>query len=125
MLGRFGETLVVDWGIAKTLTDLATENPSTRRLRERRPTSHRSQTPGTALGTPQYMSPEQAAGETERVGPASDVYGLGATLYCLLVGHGPFPSGSVADVLERARRGIFPRRAGSADRSIRRSRRFA
>ncbi len=64
--------------------------------------------PGSALGTPQYMSPEQAAGELERVGPASDVYGLGATLYCLLVGHGPFADGDVVDVLQRVRRGVFP-----------------
>ena len=54
------------------------------------------------------MSPEQAAGDLDRVGPASDVYGLGATLYCLLVGHGPFADGDVADVLQRVRRGIFP-----------------
>jgi WD40 repeat protein/serine/threonine protein kinase len=107
MLGRFGETLVVDWGIAKPLPDpggepadgsspgaLADDSSLTR--------------PGSAIGTPQYMSPEQAAGDLDRVGPASDVYGLGATLYCLLVGHGPFPSGGVADVLQRVRRGIFP-----------------
>src|SRR5262249_36630538 len=64
--------------------------------------------PGAALGTPQYMSPEQAAGDLDRVGPASDVYSLGATLYALLVGHGPFSTGDVADVLNRVRRGIFP-----------------
>ena len=62
------------------------------------------------------MSPEQAAGELSRVNQASDVYGLGATLYCLLVGHSPFPSGDVADVLNRVRRGIFP-----APRRLRRS----
>ena len=62
------------------------------------------------------MSPEQAAGNLARVDRASDIYSLGATLYCLLVGQGPFPSGSVADVLERVRRGIFP-----APRRLRRS----
>ena len=61
------------------------------------------------------MSPEQAAGELERVGPASDVYGLGATLYRLLVGHGPFAEGDVVDVLQRVRR-VFP-----SPRRIRRS----
>jgi WD40 repeat protein len=62
------------------------------------------------------MSPEQAAGDLDRVETASDVYSLGATLYCLLVGHGPFPSSNVADVLELARRGVFP-----APRRLRRS----
>jgi WD40 repeat protein/serine/threonine protein kinase len=107
MLGRFGETLVVDWGIAKPLVESDGESNS-----EPSPTAQTDDSsltrPGSALGTPQYMSPEQAAGETDRVGPASDIYGLGATLYCLLVGHGPFTSGNMADVLQQVRRGIFP-----------------
>jgi eukaryotic-like serine/threonine-protein kinase len=115
MIGRFGETLVVDWGIAKPFADPAgeaaegtsldpiAEDPSLTR-------------PGSAIGTPQYMSPEQAMGELDRVGPASDVYSLGATLYCLLVGHGPFSTGDIAEVLQRVGRGIFP-----APRRLRRS----
>ena len=115
MLGRFGETLVVDWGIAKTLGDLPSE-PADAPSPVAPAVDSSLTRPGSAIGTPQYMSPEQAAGESDRVGPASDVYSLGATLYCLLVGHGPFPSGSVADVLQRVRRGIFP-----APRRLRRS----
>ncbi|HWE37009.1 MAG TPA: protein kinase [Isosphaeraceae bacterium] len=90
MLGRFGETLVVDWGIAKSAATAADDGP------------------GRVVGTPAYMSPEQAEGAGDRVGPASDVYGLGAILYGVLVGHGPFPEGDVKTILRRVRRGIFP-----------------
>ena len=49
--------------------------------------------PGSPLGTPAFMSPEQAAGRVDRSGPASDVYSLGATLYCLLTGRPPVSDG--------------------------------
>lgn len=45
---------------------------------------------GQALGSPNFMPPEQAAGQHQRIGPASDVYGLGATLYWLITGRPPF-----------------------------------
>src|SRR6516164_3919777 len=64
--------------------------------------------PGTALGTPAYMSPEQAEGRLERVGPLSDVYSLGATLYCLLTGKPPIDETDVGEALRRVQRGEFP-----------------
>ena len=54
---------------------------------------------GQVLGTPNYMSPEQAAGKTELVGPASDVYSLGCVLYAALTGRPPLAAESVADTL--------------------------
>ncbi|HEX8199814.1 MAG TPA: tetratricopeptide repeat-containing protein kinase family protein, partial [Isosphaeraceae bacterium] len=63
---------------------------------------------GPRIGTPQYMSPEQAAGELDRIGPASDIYSLGATLYALLTGREPFPDRDSATVLRKVQRGEFP-----------------
>jgi tetratricopeptide (TPR) repeat protein/tRNA A-37 threonylcarbamoyl transferase component Bud32 len=111
MLGRYGETLVVDWGLAKVLGDqddqswsadgpvTTSGNESTRTLQ------------GRFKGTPQYASPEQAAGRLDLLGPASDVYSLGATLYCLLTGKAPFPPCAAEDLgplLRKVAQGSFP-----------------
>jgi serine/threonine-protein kinase len=107
IVGKYGETLVVDWGLAK-----ATGRRDPLAATEERtllPTSGSGDTlPGRALGTPAYMSPEQARGEVERLGSSSDVYSLGATLYCLLTAQPPF-DGDVGDVLRKVQRGEYPR----------------
>jgi WD40 repeat protein/serine/threonine protein kinase len=96
MLGDYGETLVVDWGLAKVLRkDDGARKPDEAAGAESSfllpPSSldELTQT-GRVLGTPAYMSPEQAAGHPDQIGPATDVYGLGATLYHLLTGQLPF-----------------------------------
>jgi serine/threonine-protein kinase len=109
IVGKHGETLVVDWGLAKHLGPM--ENAPDLEERPLHPlsASGSAQTlPGSVLGTPGYMSPEQAQGDLERLGPRSDVYSLGATLYCLLVGRPPFDDLEVETVLRKVHRGEFP-----------------
>lgn len=80
MLGPFGETLVVDWGLAKlTGTEDEDELPDGPLVLREGSDATPTKT-GRAVGTPQYMSPEQAAGRVNELTPASDVYSLGATL---------------------------------------------
>ena len=95
MLGKFGETLVVDWGLAKPIEPRATasrRNCDEATLRPISGSSVQGTMHGATLGTPQYMSPEQAMGQLDRVGRVSDVYGLGATLYCILTGARRWPT---------------------------------
>jgi len=106
MLGKFGETLVVDWGLAKTVGRHEPTPDGEQTLQPRSGSDSSATEMGQALGTPAYMSPEQADGRLDRLGPPSDIYSLGATLYDLLTGRPP-QTGDVVEILDRVRRGVF------------------
>ncbi len=105
MVGRFGETYVMDWGLACVLgekdekdirlrdpekTDLSQVLTERRALKQSDTDSPLLTMDGDIFGTPAYMSPEQAEGRIEQMGPASDVFSLGAMLYHLLSGQMPY-----------------------------------
>jgi Tfp pilus assembly protein PilF len=92
MVGAFGEVQVMDWGLAKNLGD--TTSATTEGMPGAGDFEAEQEgdatAPGTILGTPAYMAPEQARGEVDRVNERSDVFGLGAILCEILTGQPPF-----------------------------------
>lgn len=112
MVGAFGETYVMDWGLARAddavqPPDVPTELDSPLSASDFQRTRD-----GTVLGTPAFMSPEQAAGELERLDARTDVYAMGAVLYTLLAKRTPYthPGESItaAEVVARVRAGPPP-----------------
>jgi serine/threonine-protein kinase len=98
VLGDYGEVIVLDWGLARVMgqsdddvapLELSAEGQGAATVQ------------GQVLGTPAYMPPEQAEGRLDLLGPASDVYGLGAILYEILTGRPPFGGPDTAAVLRR------------------------
>src|SRR5262249_28011026 len=115
MLGKFGETLVVDWGLAKAGIGLpgggeaGEETPLEPALRPASGSAVLATQAGAVLGTPAFMSPEQAAGQVDDLGPASDIFSLGSTLYVLLTGHKPFDEVEQTAIVARVKQGRFVR----------------
>jgi eukaryotic-like serine/threonine-protein kinase len=105
IVGKHGETLVVDWGLAKAVGRVDPGTDTGERTLIPSSASESTETlPGSALGTPAYMSPEQAEGDLEHLGPRSDVYSLGGTLFYLLTGRSPI-EGDLHDVIRAVQRG--------------------
>jgi len=87
LIDRDGTPHVTDFGLAKRVSTAGeTVDPSLTRT-------------GAVLGTPSYMAPEQAAGTRGQLGPATDVYGLGALLYQMLTGRPPFQAATPLDTV--------------------------
>lgn len=84
MVDEHGQMLVMDFGLARQMGE-----------------STRWTVSGQLLGTPMYMAPEQAAGEWDRIGPASDVWSLGAILYEVLTGRRPFEGATTGQIFAR------------------------
>ncbi len=88
MIDPDGNALLTDFGLARSL---ATDDEASFTME------------GAVIGTPSYMSPEQAEGRLDAVGRASDVYSLGATLFALLVGRSPFAGKSAMETIQMVR----------------------
>ncbi len=89
LIDKDGQPRVTDFGLAKRVQPDTAESLATSQLTAT----------GQILGTPSYMPPEQAAGKTSEIGPLSDVYSLGAILYCLITGRPPFQAANPLDTL--------------------------
>jgi serine/threonine-protein kinase len=102
VLGDYGEVIVLDWGLAKVVgqAEGLLDTPPVVLGEAGRP---EATVAGQVIGTPGYMSPEQAAGRVDLVDCRSDVYGLGAILYEILTGRPPFQGGSRNELLRRVR----------------------
>jgi serine/threonine protein kinase len=121
MLGAYAETLVVDWGLAKQIgtpdivSQSTTHTDNAAVIDDPVDLEHKSDRAktrsGSTVGTPQYMAPEQAAGDIEKIGPHTDIYCLGATLYHILTGSAPLADQdrmSMPQLIQRVCRGDIP-----------------
>ena len=100
MLGRFGEAFLVDWGLCKNVNQ--SESITVERQSHFNVSTIATRT-GTSLGTPAFMSPEQAAGSAGFDEKKSDLFNLGATLYSILTGNVPYDAASIVDVMTMAK----------------------
>lgn len=118
MLGKHGETLVVDWGLAKVIgRDEAVPAGGEPTVQPSSGSDVQATKTGVLVGTLGFMAPEQAEGRVHDLGRRCDVYALGATLYYVLTARAPVDAGDVADKVRQVTTGaILPvRRAAKPE----------
>lgn len=104
IVGRYGQVTVIDWGLAKRFED--EDIPLQQAHDDHQQIAHSTDSgldtqPGVRLGTPSFMAPEQAVGNSNAVNERSDVWGLAAILYEILTGRPPFVGGSAAEIMRK------------------------
>ncbi|MSP71483.1 MAG: hypothetical protein EXR76_04720 [Myxococcales bacterium] len=105
LIGEYGEVALVDLGLARLLSPDPSDQADVMEIAELAQADGRVTRIGSVIGTPYYMSPEQAMGLQDLVGPLSDVYGLGAILFHILALRPPYSGKKVNEVLAKVRRG--------------------
>ena len=109
MVGEFGEVLVMDWGLAKNLGEKETLQDGSLGYRQAPSPpdedDYGATLDGEVLGTPQYMSPEQAQGRQTELDERSDIYSLGAILYSILTLRPPVEGATLDELLTKVRSG--------------------
>lgn len=113
MIGEFGETIVLDWGLAKVKgQEDVRAGALERELEEMRGKEEADSgmvtMVGRPIGTPAYMSPEQASGDLEEIDERSDVWSLGAMLFYLLTGQRPFQGKRASEVIRNVLESEIP-----------------
>lgn len=110
MIGKFGQVYLMDWGIARVIGNdkAGASDMDIPEIKRRKSYSIREEEKGNVLGTPCYMSPEQASGDPDVIDERSDIFSLGAVLYEILTGEFPIPGNSLREMQINAKKCEFP-----------------
>ena len=102
MVGSHGQVYVMDWGIARLSSEARPSGADARDRVELGTKQARGRDDGMVLGSLSFMSPEQAQGRNAELDGRSDIFSLGAVLYCLLTGQPPYRAATAEELIEKA-----------------------